>query len=118
MKLKFRSLVSLFAILSAFLFGGIRISDPELLEIFRLKYFDVLQRHEPRETNGNTYSVIIDIDEKSLKEIGQWPWSRNILAELFKKSGEAGMLVIGLDVLFSEKDRTSPEFIAKNLKKN
>ncbi len=118
MKLKFRSLVSLFAILSAFLFGGIRISDPELIEIFRLKYFDVLQRHEPRETNGNTYSVIIDIDEKSLKEIGQWPWSRNILAELFKKSGEAGMLVIGLDVLFSEKDRTSPEFIAKNLKDN
>ena len=118
MKLKFRSLVSLFAILSAFLFGGIRISDPELIEVFRLKYFDVLQRHEPRETNGNTYSVIIDIDEKSLKEIGQWPWSRNILAELFKKSGEAGMLVIGLDVLFSEKDRTSPEFIAKNLKDN
>ena len=118
MKLKFRSLVSLFAILSAFLFGGIRISDPELIEVFRLKYFDLLQRHEPRETNGNTYSVIIDIDEKSLKEIGQWPWSRNILAELFKKSGEAGMLVIGLDVLFSEKDRTSPEFIAKNLKDN
>ena len=84
MKFKFRSLVSLFAILSAFLFGGIRISDPELIEVFRLKYFDILQRYEPRKTNGSTFSVIIDIDEKSLKEIGQWPWSRNILAELFK----------------------------------
>ena len=118
MKLKFRSLVTLLAFISTFLFGGIRISDPEFIEVFRLKYFDILQRYEPRETKGNTYTVIIDIDEKSLREIGQWPWSRNILAELFKKSGEAGMLVIGLDVLFPEKDRTSPEFIAKNLKKD
>ncbi len=118
MKIKFRSVVSLFAILTAFLFGGVRISDPEIVEVFRLKYFDILQRHQPRQTNGNTYSVIIDIDEKSLEEIGQWPWSRNILAELFKKSGEAGMLVLGLDVLFPERDRTSPEFLAEDLKDN
>lgn len=116
MKLKFRTIVTLLAILSAFIFGGVRIADPEVIEVLRLKYFDSLQRFQPRETKGNTYSVIVDIDEKSLKEIGQWPWSRNILADLFKKSGEAGMLVLGLDVLFAEKDRTSPSLIAKNLR--
>ena len=50
----------------------------------RLKYFDQLQKY-PRSTDGQTYSVIVDIDEKSLREVGQWPWPRTALAELFKK---------------------------------
>ena len=44
-------------------------------------------------------------------------WPRTVLAELFKKSKESGMLVLGLDVLFAEKDRTSPDLIAQDLKK-
>ena len=38
----------------------------------------------------------MDIDEKSLREIGQWPWPRTVLADLFNKSKDAGMLVLGL----------------------
>ena len=83
----------------------------------RLKYFDQLQKKYPRSTDGQTYSVIVDIDEKSLREVGQWPWPRTVLAELFKKSKESGMLVLGLDVLFAEKDRTSPDLIAQDLGK-
>ena len=52
-----------------------------------------------------------------MREIGQWPWPRTVLAELFNKSKDAGMLVLGLDVLFAEKDRTSPELIAEDVKK-
>ena len=115
-KLKFRTIVTLLAIVFAFIFGLIRIADPEIVEILRLKYFDALQKKSPRETKGKTYAVIVDIDEKSLKEIGQWPWPRTVLAELFEKSGEAGMLVLGLDVLFAEKDRTSPSLIAEDIK--
>ena len=114
-KLKFRNLVTLLALLVAIFLGLVRVSDPEIVEVLRLKYFDALQRQTPRTIDGQTYSVIVDIDEKSLKEIGQWPWPRTALAELFEKSGEAGMLVLGLDVLFSEKDRTSPTLIAKDL---
>ncbi len=116
LRLKFRIIVTILAILFSFLFGLLRVIDPEIIEITRLKYFDILQKKNPRITDGQTYSVIVDIDEKSLKEIGQWPWPRTILAELFKKAGESGMLVLGLDVLFAEKDRTSPSIIAENLK--
>jgi adenylate cyclase len=116
-KLKFRTIVTLFALFFSLFLGLIRVADPEVVEVLRLKYFDALQRQNPRNTDGQTYSVIVDIDEKSLKEIGQWPWPRTVLAELFEKSGNAGMLVLGLDVLFAEKDRTSPTLIAKDLKK-
>ncbi len=115
---KFRKIITILSVLFAFLFGLIRLADPEFVEVTRLKYFDILQKNNPRVTPGQTYTVIVDIDEKSLKEIGQWPWPRTILAELFEKAGESGMLVLGLDVLFAEQDRTSPSMIAKNLKKS
>jgi len=52
--------------------------------------------------------IIIDIDEKSLKEYGQWPWSRDVLAKLLYKLRDAGAGIIGLDIVFAEEDRTSP----------
>ena len=117
LKLSFRLIVTVASLVMALLFGLIRIADPEIVEVLRLKYFDVLQKKYPRSTDGQTYSVIVDIDEKSLREIGQWPWSRTVLADLFKKSKESGMLVLGLDVLFAEKDRTSPDLISQDLEK-
>ena len=117
LKLSFRLIVTIASLVMAILFGLIRIADPEIVEVLRLKYFDVLQKKYPRSTDGQTYSVIVDIDEKSLREIGQWPWPRTVLADLFKKSKESGMLVLGLDVLFAEKDRTSPDLISQDLEK-
>ena len=116
-KLSFRLVVTVASIVMAILFGLMRIADPEIVQVLRLKYFDVLQKKFPRSTEGQTYSVIVDIDEKSLREIGQWPWPRTVIADLFDKSRSAGMLVMGLDVLFAEKDRTSPELISRDIKK-
>ena len=117
LKISFRLIVTFASIIMAILFGLMRIADPEIVQVLRLKYFDVLQKKYPRSTDGQTYSVIVDIDEKSLREIGQWPWPRTVLADLFDKSRSAGMLVMGLDVLFAEKDRTSPELISRDIKK-
>ncbi len=52
--------------------------------------------------------VIVDIDEASLKELGQWPWSRNILAVLVDQIEASHPLAVGLDMIFPEKDRSSP----------
>ena len=52
--------------------------------------------------------VIVDIDEKSLQEYGQWPWSRDTLSKLFYTLSDAEVGVIGLDIVFAEEDRTSP----------
>lgn len=57
------------------------------------------------ETTGKV--VIVDIDEKSLKNIGQWPWPRDVVARLVRSAHESGAKVIGFDIVFAEKDRTS-----------
>ena len=61
--------------------------------------------------------VIIDIDEKSLQQVGQWPWSRTVVADLVKQAHLAGARAIGFDIVFAEKDRTSPKQYIEELKK-
>lgn len=52
--------------------------------------------------------VILDIDEKSLKEEGRWPWSRDRLSLLTDKLfNKYGVAVVGFDVVFAEKDESS-----------
>jgi adenylate cyclase len=44
--------------------------------------------------------VIVDIDEKSLAEVGRWPWGRNVLAELVRRlTDEYEVAVVGFDVV-------------------
>ena len=59
----------------------------------------------------NDKVVIVDIDEKSLKQIGQWPWSRDVLSTLLENLTQAGVAIIGFDIVFAEEDRTSPHKI-------
>jgi len=52
--------------------------------------------------------VILDIDEKSLGEIGRWPWPRSLMADIVKKLFEQqGVAVLGFDVVFAERDSSS-----------
>jgi len=51
--------------------------------------------------------VIVDIDEKSLKQMGQWPWPRFQMGDLCDKILRAGAVSVGVDILFLERDRTS-----------
>jgi len=69
--------------------------------------FDTLQRLLPREIYAEDPVVIIDIDDRSLAEIGQWPWSRNQLAKLTNQAYAAAAL--GFDIVFAEPDRTNPQ---------
>ena len=52
--------------------------------------------------------VIIDIDEKSLRKVGQWPWPRNTVAQMVRNIGTMEPKAVGLDIVFAESDRTSP----------
>src|SRR5438045_5813213 len=52
--------------------------------------------------------VILDIDEKSLGEIGRWPWSRNIMADLVNSLFERYRIaLLGFDVIWAEPDTSS-----------
>lgn len=61
----------------------------------------------------NDSIVIIDIDNDTLNEIGQWPWPRNKVAQLIENLTQANAGIIGLDMVFSEPDRTSPHLLQK-----
>ena len=52
--------------------------------------------------------VILDIDEKSLGEIGRWPWGRNLMAGLVEKLFDRyGVSLVGFDVVWAERDTSS-----------
>jgi adenylate cyclase len=57
--------------------------------------------------------VIVDIDEKSIKELGQWPWERNKIAKILSNLTSFGAGIIGLDIIFAEADKTSPHNFVK-----
>jgi len=59
--------------------------------------------------------VIVDIDEKSLKELGQWPWQRNKLSTILQNLTNAGVMIIGFDIVFAEADNSSPHKVLKEL---
>ncbi len=59
----------------------LRASDPQLLRLARDLTFDQYQRLVPRAFESLPVRVI-DIDEASLREFGQWPWPRNRIAAL------------------------------------
>ena len=107
---RFRSARTLcLGLLVALLF--LRIADPAPLQELRLRAFDIFQQIRPRVATQRPV-VIVDIDEKSLGKLGQWPWPRTRVADLIARLGKLGALVIGFDVVFAEPDRLSPQLAA------
>ena len=93
---------------------GIRLWDPLPVQILRTSLFDLYQRLEPRQIEILPVTVV-DIDENSMQELGQWPWARTILSDLLDKLSLAQPLVIGFDIVFPESDRLSPSNLINSL---
>jgi serine phosphatase RsbU (regulator of sigma subunit)/CHASE2 domain-containing sensor protein len=75
--------------------------------------FDALQRRLLREPDAAARVMIVEIDDASLQRFGQWPWPRNLMAELVRRIHAETPRVLGIDILWSEPDRMSPERWAK-----
>ena len=87
---------------------------PKTLESFdkRLRdYMFILRGEKP--DSGNI--IVIDLDDKSLKKIGQWPWSRDVVAKMLANLTDAGVGLIAFDVVFAEEDRSNPIKLVKKL---
>jgi adenylate cyclase len=100
------------------LIGGailLRYMDPFFVRALRLVAFDNFQRLAPEPYDPNLPIRIVDIDEKSLSMIGQWPWPRTTVRDLVLALTSKGAAVVAFDVLFAEPDRTSMEAIVKQL---
>ena len=79
----------------------VRVFDPFLVESLRLNYFDSLQRSHPESTSEQI--ILVDIDEKSIQDLGQWPWPRKDLA--FELNNIPPNNLVALSIVLSEKDR-------------
>lgn len=103
----------LFSMLMAWMY----VKDPTFLQYLDLKLYDaLLLQSDTAETTG--VPVVVDIDERSLGEYGQWPWPRYRVALLIAKLQQAGVRAVGMDILFAEPDRTSPNVLKEQLKRD
>ena len=83
------------------------LTEPQATVALRNIAFDTYQRLQPRAYHDAGVRIL-DIDNESLARLGQWPWPRSILAAMIERLTEQGVKVIAFDVIFAEKDRTSP----------
>ena len=95
---------------------GVRISDPQLLEQFRLSIFDQYIQSIPVEQSNDI--VLINISESSLEAYGQYPWPRQNHAAVISdlRNSNAGM--IGFTIMFPEDDRFGGDDIFASWIKN
>jgi adenylate cyclase len=106
-----RPVVKIFGIVLIGLFsiGGLitlRAADPFVVREARHTAFDLLQRASPR-AYLDAPIKIVDINERSLEKLGQWPWPRDRLAEMVDRLHAVGAAAVVFDVLFVEPDRMS-----------
>ena len=91
----------------------IGVKDPQVKEILRLKSFDLLLQSETKEISKDI--AIVAIDEKAIEKYGQWPWKRDVLANVIIELREKGAGVIVLPMLFSEPDRLGGDLDLTNV---
>jgi HD-GYP domain-containing protein (c-di-GMP phosphodiesterase class II) len=106
--------ILVWGLLSTLFFAALFALKPTLLQPLDFKNYDLLIRNFPNDYGSNR-PVIVDLDEKSLRQYGQWPWPRYQVARLFDKIADMEPAVIGLDMVFAEPDRASVGWMLKDL---
>ena len=95
------------AFLTLSLLVFLRVQDGGMTETLRLKGFDYLQSTDPITVSQDI--VILEIDEKAIELNGQWPWSRDKIADFIWQLREKGAGIIIMPILFSEEDRAGQD---------
>lgn len=119
MKRVLMSRITHFLILGAFLFAAVlgAASDNPLKKRAQYLMFDHYNKTNPRPVPADKNRVyIIDINDDSLKRLGQWPWPRTVMADLVTNLNKLGARVVAFDGVLAEPDRTSPQNIARTSK--
>ena len=96
-----------FLTLAAITFYGLQ--EPYLKEVLRLKGFDTIITSQEK-----TYSqdiIVVEIDEKAIEKYGQYPFNREVYADLIYKLRDQGAGMIIFPMLFSEEDRQGGDIL-------
>ncbi|MGD8562227.1 MAG: CHASE2 domain-containing protein [Desulfarculaceae bacterium] len=111
-----RLIISVGLLLAA-LMGVCYALQPAMLSFIDFKIFDsFVWTH--KQAPVSRAPLIVDLDEKSLSQFGQWPWPRYRLASLLEKIKQLGAVSIGLDMVLAEPDRTSLIRLQKEMKRD
>ena len=102
-------------LLFLFLSTGLHVIEPTFVEQLRHRVFDEYQRLKPRVYSNDIPVRILDIDDESLSRVGQWPWPRDVMAEIVARLNELGASAVVFDMVFSQPDRLSPKSLMKML---
>jgi len=97
----------LLAAITLTILTGIRFLDPYPVELLRLKAFDGYQVYSERKPSETV--TVVNIDEASIAELGQWPWPRDQIADLIYRLRDANAGIIVMPILFSEPDRAGED---------
>jgi len=81
----------------------IHYGDSTVVQTARLKQFDLLQQTDQPSLSQDI--AVVTIDETAIEKYGQWPWKRDVLADIIWKLRDAGAGIIVMPMLFSEPDR-------------
>lgn len=102
--------------LSAVFAFGLYLKNPFFTGMEFFFYDQFMKSSASKGTSGPI--TIIDIDEKTLSAVGQWPWPRYRLAQLVGTLAEMKPKAIALDIILPEPDRTSLINIQKQFERD
>ena len=80
--------------------------DFTFLRFMELKALDLRMVSRGKMASGGE-TIIVTIDEKSLSELGRWPWPRTVMAKLVDQLKAYGAKTVGFDIIFAEPDENS-----------
>ena len=84
----------------------VMVADPVAVRDLRDATFDQYQRWYPRSTDEAPVRIV-DIDDESLRRVGQWPWPRDRVAQLVDEIARLQPASTAMDMMFAEPDRSN-----------
>ena len=99
-----RRLVLLCGLLPTLFVAVLSLYRPSVLTGLDYDVYDTLLRAVPTRPPSDRI-VIVDVDERSLATIGQWPWRRDVIGRLIGRLRDLGAAVVALDIVFAEPER-------------
>ena len=104
MNVRSRRLVILCGLVPTLVVAALCLYRPPSLARIEWRVYDAMVRTAGTHPPGGKV-VIVDIDERSLTAIGQWPWRRDIVGQLIGNLRDLGASTVALDIVFAESDR-------------
>jgi adenylate cyclase len=103
-----RHIILLCGIMPTIAVALLSLARPAAFTHFEYGVYDRMTRAIGTHAPGG-HVAVVDVDERSLAAIGQWPWPRDTVATLLSKIRDLGAPTIGVDVIFAESDRHGGE---------